>query len=62
MLANNAELHKGNDHRTATAGLMGGPIHLTVSLGKLSGGTAYVFVFDGSNARFAVGLRVSIGP
>jgi hypothetical protein len=39
-----------------------GSIHLTVNLGKLSGGTAYVFVFDASNARSAVGLPVSVGP
>jgi hypothetical protein len=39
-----------------------GEIQLTVNLGKLSGVTAYVFVFDGSNTRSMTGVPVAVGP
>jgi hypothetical protein len=39
-----------------------GAIQLKVNLGKLSGGTAYVFVVDGTNQRADAGLPVAVGP
>ena len=63
MLANNADYSKATIVEPQPhVSWVDGAIRLTVNLGKLSNGTAYVFVFDGSDTRSTTGTPVAIGP